>query len=304
VKLKTFPEDFRVVEHSSFPLDGTTGKYVYVRLTKKNWNTASVVKEIAHALHISLKHIGYAGNKDKHAITQQYLSLPTSVVPGIKTFTLDDVTLEIIGYGDERLTLGDLDTNTFTIIVRQLTREKDLTFDKIKNYFGDQRFGHDNQNITLGKLLLQGNFKEVCLLLDLEVVENNYIQALHTIDKRTLRLYIAAYQSHLWNLVATTLDEGETLEIVGFLTEYSTETIQQQYETLLAKDDLTKDSFILKSYKELSMEGDKRPLFIAITNFNATWVDDTAYQEKKQCTLTFTLGKGSYATTFVNTLFH
>ncbi len=74
-KLRSVPEDF-VVEEIPFPeKGGTTGPYLICRLTKTNWELQHAIKEIAKRLGISHRRIGWAGTKDRNAVTQQMISI-------------------------------------------------------------------------------------------------------------------------------------------------------------------------------------------------------------------------------------
>ena len=73
-KIKQIPEDFVVREISGIR-PSEHGKYTYFLLKKRNYTTQRAVKAIADALHIPEKRFGFAGNKDKNAITEQLCSV-------------------------------------------------------------------------------------------------------------------------------------------------------------------------------------------------------------------------------------
>ena len=70
MKIKYIEEDFRVKEQPCFELK-SSGEFACFKLSKKNWNTPSVITKIGEKLRVSSKSIGYAGNKDTFAITEQ-----------------------------------------------------------------------------------------------------------------------------------------------------------------------------------------------------------------------------------------
>ena len=72
--LKKEPEDF-VVEEIPIRTPNQQGSYMICRVTMKNWEQQHAVKEIANRLGASHRRIGWAGTKDKRALTTQYLSL-------------------------------------------------------------------------------------------------------------------------------------------------------------------------------------------------------------------------------------
>src|SRR3989344_2933514 len=151
MQIKTVPEDFVVRELVTLPLE--KGKYDYYSLQKKGWTTLGAVKRLADFLQIPLKDIGFAGNKDKQAVTSQYISVFGVPRKKVEQFSLPDVTLTYQGSGDKRLRLGDLDGNAFDLIVRDLLERKALSITKIKNFFDDQRFGVNKNNVPVGKAL-------------------------------------------------------------------------------------------------------------------------------------------------------
>ncbi len=300
MQIKTVPEDFIVREVATLPLG--KGKYDYYLLQKKGWTTLGAVKRLAQFLQIPLKDIGFAGNKDKQAVTSQYISIFNASRKKVEQFTLPDVTLTYQGCGDKRLRLGDLEGNAFDIVVRDLPERKALSITKIKNLFDDQRFGVEKNNIPVGKALIQGRFKDACDLLQLEYEGKDYLKALRKIPKRLLRLYVASYQSYLWNSVAEQVEDVETVPLVGFLTEL-TGKVGTLYKALLKKEGVKPENFLLKSMPELLNEGDARLLYATVNNFSYTYEEDELHPMHFKCLLRFGLQKGAYATMVVKQLF-
>ena len=73
MKIKENPEDFIVEEVIN--LEKNPGEYLYIELKKKNWNTLTLINKLVRVLNIPRKFIGFAGSKDKKAITTQYISI-------------------------------------------------------------------------------------------------------------------------------------------------------------------------------------------------------------------------------------
>ena len=104
-KLRSAAEDF-VVEEIPLPeKGGTTGPYLICRLTKTNWELQHAVKEIANRLGISHRRIGWAGTKDRNAITTQMISLFRVTPEQVSQIRLKDITLEPVGQVNEALSL-------------------------------------------------------------------------------------------------------------------------------------------------------------------------------------------------------
>src|SRR3989344_5998177 len=113
--VKKFPEDFQVRE--VMELEICEGDYSYYLLRKKNWNTLDIVEKLEKKLHTK---IGFAGNKDKHAVTEQYISIFKASQSKISKIKIADVSLEFIGKGNRPISLGMLQGNQFAITLRDV----------------------------------------------------------------------------------------------------------------------------------------------------------------------------------------
>lgn len=136
-------------------------------LVKKNWTTNRAIKKLSDHLRVSRKRFSFAGTKDKRAITAQRASVWNVRLEALKKITLKDITVKNFDYAEERLHLGELYGNRFTITVRDannplnITHAKKLMENGIRNYFGPQRFGILRPNNHLiGKELIRGHFEE------------------------------------------------------------------------------------------------------------------------------------------------
>lgn len=332
--LKQISEDFRVKEISALKFKAS-GNYIYLKLTKKNRTTLDCIKEIAKALYLPENKIGFAGNKDKTAITEQYISIPISKKENIARIKLENVSLEIAGYGEEPITLGNLVGNSFEIVIRNLDR-KDGDLNSIKqirfveNYFDEQRFGSDNA--AIGKHLIKKEFAEAVKLIKEKRVDDHllknktdFVGALKRLQMRLLKIYVNAYQSYLWNeslrlylerkskiikKVSYTLGEfcftekpDQKLEVplIGFNEEIietvKNKEIKEIISQLRQSEQITFTDFIIKPIPELSQEGELRKAFTEVKDLKVgNWEDDELNKGKNKITLSFSLGKGSYAT--------
>ena len=302
MKLKELPEDFLVQELRTI-IPQSSGKYMYFLLKKKNKTTPRVAQELAKHFGLSLMQVGYAGNKDKHAVTEQFISLPVVSKDLYERLRIKDVTLTYMTHADERITLGDLEGNKFVIVVRAIEQKKELQIESILNYFDDQRFGVEKNNAPIGKLLLQANYADACKLLNLTVDQNDPIKALRTLDRKTLRFYVHSYQSYLWNTVVAQLKEKpKEVPLLGFLTELKDE-VKIVYEQLLEKEGIVQKDFLLPSLPELATEGGMRRVSVPVVDFFSTWEPDDLHHGAYKAILAFTLPPGAYATMVVKQLF-
>ncbi len=147
--LREEAEDFIVEEEPSGPW-GHAGKYLILRLTKRNWEQQRLVKEIARALGISHRRISWAGTKDRNAVTSQYISIQGLEPDAVERIALPDVRLELVGRSDHAIALGELKGNRFRIRIRDCDpsdlagRVDEVTraaLSGFPNYVGIQRFG-------------------------------------------------------------------------------------------------------------------------------------------------------------------
>lgn len=311
-KIKQIPEDFVVKEILSLDLDH--GNYSYYLLKKINYSTIKTVEKIAERLRINKKYINFAGNKDKKAVTEQFVSINKGPEKGLQ---LKDISLEFLGKGKERINLGSLEGNEFIITVRNLT-EKDLEkFEKnvknrkkILNYFDEQRFGFNKNNHIVGKLIVKKDFKKACSLIEIDLKGNDFVGALKRINKKVLRLYVHAYQSYLWNeTVNQYLNFNEKIinkiPIIGFSTEMEDEDIKKIIKEIMEKEGINFRDFIIREIPEISSEGGSRDLFVKVKDFKIMDKEgDELNIGKRKIVLKFALPKGCYATIVVRFLFH
>lgn len=289
--IKEKPEDF-VVEEVPLEFSGK-GNYFIYKLVKTNLSLQHCLGIISKLVRIPSKNIGYAGIKDKKAVTTQYLSFPKK----IKDLEERSFSLTFLTRTDERINLGDLKGNKFKILLRNYfgkVRKQQL----IPNYFDEQRFSENNYEIGLA--ILKKNFKKACSLIGLKHENNDFVGALRTLPARILRLYIHAVQSKFFNdLLADNLKTFKHRTIKYSLGKFvfpenlKIENFQLplpgfDYEEKLPENLKPRD-FIIKEIPRLSSEGSSRNAFMDVKNFK---VD----KRKNGMLVSFQLGKGSYAT--------
>jgi tRNA pseudouridine13 synthase len=171
-RLRTTAEDF-LVEEIPPERKQTSGPFLICRLTKKNWELQHAVKEIAKRLGISHRRIGWAGTKDRNAVTTQWLSLYNVTPEQAAAVYLKDITLEPIGQSNEALSLGDLLGNRFDIMIRdpdptdlasRVCSVSETVAAGVPNYFGLQRFGAIRPvTHRVGEWILKGDYEQAVL---------------------------------------------------------------------------------------------------------------------------------------------
>ncbi|WP_211843203.1 tRNA pseudouridine(13) synthase TruD [Raoultella ornithinolytica] len=157
--LKVNPEDFVVVEDLGFAPDGE-GEHLLVRILKTDCNTRFVADALAKFLKIHAREVSFAGQKDKHAVTEQWLCarLPGKEMPDLSKFQLEGCQVLEYARHKRKLRLGALKGNQFTLILREISDRDDVerrlqavAVQGVPNYFGAQRFGIGGSNL-LGAL--------------------------------------------------------------------------------------------------------------------------------------------------------
>lgn len=337
--LKEIPEDFIVVEELEDGFVSTQGGILIFLLHKRRYTTQRAISQLAKSLGIPQKWIGYAGSKDKQAMTAQHITLKNVSRQRVQALTLKDISLEFVGFSSRALDLGDLKGNHFDIVVRHIDEIK--RFEQvpeeffIPNYFDEQRFS--THNVEIGKAILRKDFDDavaaimrndedhrVLLQQHLLAHKNDYVGALRRIPAHTLLLYVHAVQSLLFNELlaqqlrnqdenATSVDysQGEfvfakqpvkeslTLPLVGYLSE-----LDEKAQELLEEHDLQQDMFVIRQFPGLSLEGSMRPAFVKVSSLSLSKLEeDELHKGNKKMKLSFSLPKGAYATIVVRHLF-
>lgn len=155
--IRCSPEDFQVIEELPFTPSGE-GEHVWLLLSKRNTNTIWLARQLAQIAGVRLVDVGYAGLKDRHALTTQWFSVN---LQGRKepdwTTALEARAVQVLKMTrhQRKLQRGALKGNYFLLILRQLQGEqstlnarlKQIRVEGVPNYFGMQRFGREGQNL-------------------------------------------------------------------------------------------------------------------------------------------------------------
>ena len=314
-KIKQIPEDFIVKEISNVTLN-TNGQYAYFILKKKNYNTLTAIETIANSLRISPKNIGFAGNKDKNAVTEQFISIKN----GKKDFekvSLNGIGLNYVGKGDEEICIGRLKGNEFYITIRGMEdKEIKKLENKAKNkqifmpnYFGEQRFSKNNH--WIGKAITNRDFKKAAELVlesnsdyndemgqHLKKQKNDFIGALKITPLKMLKLYVHSYQSFLFNraleeyisankISSDKINYDKKIPIIGFSMELKNKKIKRIIEKIMQEEKITERDFIIRAIPHLSSEGSERNAFIKINDFKIINVEKDELNEGKEKMVAF-----------------
>jgi tRNA pseudouridine13 synthase len=145
MKLKCIAEDFQVVEQISLQPHG--GRFALYTLTKQSLGTPEAIAAVVKRWGLHRSQIAFAGLKDRHALTQQYVTIEDGPKRELKQTSLK---LEYIGQTERPVHAGDITANRFIVVLRDLSPQdafeatsaiKQLVLEGLPNYFDEQRFG-------------------------------------------------------------------------------------------------------------------------------------------------------------------
>lgn len=155
--IKTQLEDFRVEEILSFEPSGA-GPHYLLRVEKSGANTRWVAAQLARLAGVPVNDVGYAGLKDRHAITVQWFSVPAAAKPleFWTAFRSAEFKVLEVQANLRKLKRGALSGNRFQIRLRGVAWSREQLELKLvalrthgaPNYFGPQRFGREGYNLS------------------------------------------------------------------------------------------------------------------------------------------------------------
>jgi tRNA pseudouridine13 synthase len=168
VKIRSQPADFFVEEHLGFSLSGE-GEHVYLLVEKTGQNTTVIAERLAAFAQVHPKVIGYAGLKDRNAVTRQWYSvqLPKVEKTDWQNLESDDLRVLNVSRHNKKLRKGALKYNRFKLVLRDVQGERTAIDDRLNwikesgvpNYFGPQRFGRYGDNVDQAIAWLEGKKK-------------------------------------------------------------------------------------------------------------------------------------------------
>lgn len=160
------PEDFIVNEHIDIDLSGS-GEHLWLQIRKTGANTDWVAGQIARCAQVPASEVGYAGLKDRHAVTTQWFSvqLPGKADPSFADLPAEIEILQQQRH-DKKLRRGALLSNEFILSLRNCSGDfaaaaaicAEISQRGLPNYYGEQRFGHNMGNLTKAQRWFEGSF--------------------------------------------------------------------------------------------------------------------------------------------------
>jgi len=180
-RIKLSPDHFIVTEVMNVEPTGQ-GEHYWLDITKTRLNTDTVAKSLARFGRVSNRNVGYSGMKDFHAITRQWFSVwkPGSDELDWSEYVLEGVTINRAIKHTRKIKRGTHSANHFQIRIVELSGSENphiilnSRLDQIKangvpNYFGEQRFGRNANNMLqaiemfAGKRVKQRSLRSILL---------------------------------------------------------------------------------------------------------------------------------------------
>ncbi|MEF1288646.1 tRNA pseudouridine(13) synthase TruD [Vibrio sp. M260118] len=223
-KLKAKPEHFQVNENLGFDFTGS-GEHLMVRIRKTGENTSFVANELAKACGVKSKDVSWAGLKDRHAVTEQWLSvhLPKGDTPDFSAFLAQYPSIEILATDrhNKKLRPGDLVGNQFVVTISEVSDVQDVIARLesvakrgVPNYFGSQRFGNKGNNLSEARRWGRDNVR--------------------TRNQNKRSLYLSAARSWIFNTILSQRIEKDLFAqpVIGDLVQHGNERVSVSSDNL------------------------------------------------------------------------
>lgn len=165
-----------------------SGNFTILQIKKVEITTWDMIAAFADFLSINAEKIGYAGLKDKHATTTQYISIESRYEKELKKFKHPQIKIIRWTRDSHSIRMGDLVGNRFRINLFEIDQIQAGQIEKLArkseklglpNYFGYQRFGRDEDSVEQAKKMIAGD--------------------IHIEDSKIKKFLISIYQSDRFN---------------------------------------------------------------------------------------------------------
>jgi tRNA pseudouridine13 synthase len=320
-RIKASPEDFIVEEIATEAATGQ-GEHLQLWIEKRGLASTDVVQRLCRWANVAPVAIGYAGLKDKQAVTRQRFTvhLPGREAPDVAALEDDGLRVLEATRHARKLPRGGLAGNAFTITLRDLRGSGDTAPDDalraaidarltsiaargVPNRFGVQRFGRFGDNVGQARRMFAGA----------------------KVGRETRSMLLSAARSELFNRVldARVADgswehaiDGEVFMLDGRKSVFGPEPLTPELEARVAAFDLhptgplwgrgalrsigaanaleaavaADEAALCKGLEGAGLSQERRALRVRAEGLTWSWAADDAL------TLRFQLSPGCYAT--------
>lgn len=317
-RMRVTPEDFVVEEILGYAASGD-GEHVLLNVQKRGANTDWVARELARFAGVPPLAIGYAGLKDRHALTTQAFSVQLAGKPEPDWSRFPHAEVVVLGSArhQRKLKRGALAGNRFTLVLRDVQGDHALAERRlaaiaahgVPNYFGAQRFGRGGANVERAKAMFAGK----------------------RVDRATRSMLVSAARSQIFNevlaarVLADSWDrplDGEIWCLAGSRTWFGPEPWDATLARRLAAGDIhpsgplwgqgdtpangavgelecrqaAANEALVAGLAAARLEHDRRALRLLAGGLEWTWLDEDMLR------LGFSLPPGAYATVVMREL--
>jgi tRNA pseudouridine13 synthase len=164
-RLRATPEDFLVEEILGYDADGT-GEHALLWVEKRGANTDWVARELAKFAGVPQVAVGYAGMKDRHAVTRQTFSVQLAGKPDPDWSAFPHAEAKVLAATrhSRKLKRGALRGNRFVLGLREVQGDRataeqvlaQIAARGVPNYYGEQRFGREGGNVAQARAMFGG----------------------------------------------------------------------------------------------------------------------------------------------------
>jgi tRNA pseudouridine13 synthase len=311
-ELRRTPDDFRVDEILGYDADGE-GEHALLWVEKRDANTDWVARELARFAGVPPLNVGYAGLKDRHAVTRQAFTVQLAGKPDPDWSAFPHAEVKVLASTrhKRKLKRGALRGNRFVLVLRDVRGERTRAEEVLQaiatrgvpNYFGEQRFGREGGNVAQARAMFAGR----------------------RVDRDKRSILLSAARSHIFNSVLAARVErdawdkpldGEIWSLAGSRSWFGPEPFNDTLAARLAQGDIHPsgplwgqgeppttsvvgdlEREIAGAYSDLTeglvaarLEQERRPLRLLPKDLRWRWLDDETLE------LGFELPAGAYAT--------
>lgn len=318
-RIRSTPEDFEVEERLLYPLSGE-GAHLYLLVEKRLCNTDDVARSLARGLGLAPRDVGYAGRKDRLAVTRQWFSVPRDAAGGLDGWEHPGVSILETRLHGEKLRVGQLRGNRFRLEIREVDEAAAEAAEKrlaeaarvgLPNRFGNQRFGRDGKNAERGAEILRsrrvtGNRRHAWLMVSAlqSAVFNRVLEQRRAgLDELLIGDVAFSHATGETFLVHEPVDPGRLrhFELSPTGPMFGTKMTWPRGETAELERQVMAELGLgdprrLDLPRGLRLYGDRRPLRLRPLEPQAGWRDGTF-------SLSVELPAGAYATVLLEELF-
>jgi len=299
-RVRSTPADFDVTEILGWELSGD-GEHDYLWVEKTDTNTEWLARQFARHAGVPAKDVGYAGLKDRRAVTRQWFSVPRWHTPDWSAFDLEGVRILDVARHLKKLRHGAHHGNRFRIVLRgeQLDRHADALAHRVAvireqgvpNYFGEQRFGIDGGNLGLADAWASGK----------RLARHKRSLAISTVRSFLFNEMLAGrVRDGTWNRLLP----GDKANLDGTGSVFDVDEVDDELERRCAEQDIHPAGMLAgegfhdgpeawcKALDKARIEPGSRSFRLRVADVECTVEDDAV-------TVSFALHRGAYATSVI-----